>query len=472
MIASFMESFKKNSKRPFIITGGKENSYEQSDLTSNILAHFLKKFLNVNKGALCAVMLDWEEFSIYLTLAVWKCGATCIPVNPNLTEQEKNLLLEKVKPDVILKSNEVMGYLLGAIERDIVNFAARKSDPDDTALILFTSGTSGKPKGVKLSYQNLISSFESLNKVLRHTDADRWLAALPFYHIGGFSVITRSLLSGASIIIPGDKKTGSLVSAIKKYKPTFISLVSTQFKRLLEVKVPAVKEIRKVLLGGGPIPGDLIKEGLKKKWNLAKVYGSSETSSLVTYLDCNKETKYPSAGKPLPGVSIEIRDKNKTLPPGIVGEIAIKSKSLSGEYHNNRRETKSKYKDGFYITGDYGYLDEEGYLFIEARRTDMIISGGENINPSEVEEALKKITGVKDASVFAEEDKEWGHIVSAAVILSEGVSLTPEKIKHQLKDSLTAYKIPKKIYLVFSFPTTPLGKIKKQQLIKEVKNKS
>lgn len=465
MISRFSDSFKKNSKNTFIIESGKKHTYHETDLLTDQLAGLLKKLMNIRKDTLCALMWDKDEYSIYLTLAIWKCGAICAPVNPNLTEREKKVLIETLKPDFVLRSKEFNTFIPGAPEKGSAKFKSIISDAEDTAVVIFTSGTSsGKPKGVKLSYQNLISSFEALNKVLPHNNKDRWLGSLPFYHIGGFSMITRSILSGASIIIPDDLKTETLSDAIKKYKPTFASLVSTQFKRLLDAKTPPIKELRKVLLGGGAVDEELIKEGLKKKWNLAKVYGSSETSSLVTYLDCNKETKFPSAGKPLPGNIIEIREKKKTLPAGNTGEIVIKGNSVSGEYHNAKRETKSKFKDGYYHTGDYGYLDEEGYLFIEARRTDMIISGGEKINPSEVEDALKKIKGVKDASVYGQEDKEWGNVVTAAVILKESVRLTVEEIKSQLKELLASYKIPKKIYLVHSFPTTSLGKIKKQEL--------
>ena len=302
-----------------------------------------------------------------------------------------------------------------------VNNGRRKINFEDTAVVIFTSGSTGKPKGVMLSFNNLIESALTGDQVFKHNEGDRWLASLPFYHVGGFSVITRTFLFGSTLILPGSLNIDDIISAIEKYKPALTSFVSTQLKRLLEVGIKRIPELRHILLGGGFLEAGLVEESFKKGWNVSKSYGSTETSSFVTAL--TKEdfiNKRESAGKALyPNQILIVDDLRNPLDSNMIGEVAVKGKSVTKGYINNSEETKRKFSGDIYYTGDYGYLDKEGYLFIEARRNDLIITGGENVNPYEVEIEILKHPSIKEAAVFGLKDEEWGHVVAAGIVLAE-----------------------------------------------------
>jgi O-succinylbenzoic acid--CoA ligase len=268
-------------------------------------------------------------------------------------------------------------------------------------------------------------------------------------------------------VLPSSLTTEDLAEEIKLRKPSLISFVSTQLKRILDAGIFPNKILRCVLLGGGYIDDGLILQALENGWPVAKVYGSTETSSLVTFLDCkNKKEKISSAGKPLNNNQIYIVDeKRNILPNNNKGEIAVKSDSCSVCYFNNPEETNNKFSEGNYYTGDFGFIDEDGYLFIEARRDDLIVSGGENVNPLEIQKVLKEFPGVLNTYVFGEEDKEWGHIISAAVKSEPGKNISADELKEYLTSKFSSFKIPKKFYFVDEFPLSPLGKVQKKRLM-------
>ena len=191
--------------------------------------------------------------------------------------------------------------------------------------------------------------------------------------------------------------------------------------------------------------------------NHLRVYGSSETASMVTAISTNEiKSKPQSVGKSFSNVEIKISDDS---------EILIKSNSLFKKYLKEENETSSKLVNGFYHTGDLGFVDEDGYLFIEARRNDLIVTGGENVNPFEVEKALLEIPFITEACVFAKQDKTWGQIVSCAIVTDDS-TLSEKKIKDFLKQKIAGYKIPKKIYFTDELPRTPLGKLEREKIKK------
>ena len=337
---------------------------------------------------------------------------------------------------------------------------------DSTAVIIFTSGSTGKPKGVQLTFNNLIQSALTGNQLFNYKKNDRWLASLPFYHVGGFSIITRAIFNGNTLLLPENLNIESVQNVIQKKHPTLTSFVSTQLKRLLENDIKPNPELRHILLGGGFLDTDLVTSAINKGWNVSKSYGSTETASFVTALTATEFViKKESAGKALTPNEILIVDENRNLlEPKTLGEVAVKGKSVAKGYINNRDETGQKFKGDTYYTGDYGYLDDDGYLFIEARRNDLIVSGGENINPYEVETELLRHPYILEASVLGLEDKEWGFITAAAVVTRENKIIQLEELKLFLKDKLAGFKIPKKLFIVEKFPKTEMGKIQKEKL--------
>ena len=470
----------------FIVAGARTYTYAEINVKATYLARILKYNYNISRGDYTVIISDNNLEFILLIFALWKVGSVPVPLNSKLNTQDLEKLLAFITPRNIYIDPKIIfrpSANSTALQKDILfnpdnlyyenikwPFDAILPDlfsQNENALILFTSGSSGMPKGVELTFNNLRMSFENCNVALNQNNKDKWLASLPFYHIGGFSIILRALLSGASIILPHSLATEDLADEIKLRKPSLISLVSTQLKRFVEAGIYPNKFLRCVLLGGGYIDDSLILQSLDNGWPVAKVYGATETSSLVTFIDCkNKKDKISSVGKPLNSNQIFIVDEQRNrLPNNAKGEIAVKSGSCSTNYFRNQKESNVKFIDGIYYSGDHGYIDEEGFLFVEVRRDDLIVSGGENVNPNEIETVIKEFSGILNVSVFGEEDKEWGQIISAAIISEPMGEINSKELKDFLKTKLSSFKIPKKYYFINEFPLSPLGKVQKEKLI-------
>jgi len=415
---------------------------------------------------------------ICIVLALWQLKAIPVLINPRLVSDEINFQTELTDCKTVLISSDLDMIDLES-ESEIIYFPFKSKkvyekieaddelNPDSTAVIIFTSGTEGNSKGVKLSFTNLFQSAKIGDQVIHHTKEDKWLASLPFNHIGGFSIITRSLLFSTSIILPDDLQTEFLAEAFEKFKPTLCSLVPTQLRRLMRSNVQPNSELRNVLLGGGYVDQKLVTDAIHNDWKVTKVYGSTETASMITALTNDEILEYPaSVGKALLPNTIIIFNENKfRAPEGEVGEISISSPAVMKGYYNNDEETESSFKDEFYLTGDMGYLDTEGYLFLEARKTDMIITGGENVNPNEVEDRILEHPDIEDAAVFPLKDDEWGEIVAAAVVMKDSKKkISLDDIKEFLKKNLAGFKMPGKLFLENGLPKNDLGKISRRKL--------
>jgi O-succinylbenzoic acid--CoA ligase len=404
-------------------------------------------------------------------LALWQISAVPVPINTRLTENEISEQINLTQCGFILVSDELKNEFKNTSIKQIkypfeqniklTQPSRLNLDAEDTAAIIFTSGSSSKPKGVELSFNSFYQSAVIGNQLLRHMNSDRWLASLPFYHVGGFSIITRALLFSVPIIIPDSISADELISSIEKFHPTLISLVSTQLKRIVERKIKPNPEMKICLLGGGFSNNELIEEAINLGWPIVKVYGSTETSSFITALLTEEFNFKPnSSGKPLPPNTISIQDENgNELKPFEVGEVVVITPALMKGYAGSSTKPVEEYR-----TGDIGFIDDEGYLFIETRRNDLIVSGGENINTVEVENTILIHTDVIEVCVVGIENKEWGQIVSAAVVLKEKSILTENELKNFLKDKLASFKIPKQIIFVNQLPKSQLGKILREKV--------
>jgi O-succinylbenzoic acid--CoA ligase len=261
---------------------------------------------------------------------------------------------------------------------------------------------------------------------------------------------------GTAIIIPESLSYLHIREAIKKGKPTLASLVSNQLKNFADDSFSPNRELRMVLLGGGFSDSNLVLKAISSGWNIAKVYGSTETSSFVSFMNTEEVKKNPGAS-------------GKALPPNEIiiaadGEIAVKSLSVMIGYFNNAEETSVRLKNGYYHTGDTGLIDHEGYLIVESKRDNLIVSGGENINPFEIEEAILTHHETADACVVGIKDERWGEIVSAAVILNRGSELSEEDLKKYLKERLAGFKVPKKIIFVTHLLKSGIGKVRRDKV--------
>jgi len=420
------------------------------------------------------------DFIINL-LALWQIKALPVLINPRLTSNEieeqiiaanckvvlQNRIIKSIDPSIDMK---VFSYPFDEeLEQDYIE-PGEELNPEDTAVIIFTSGASGNSKGVELSFNNLLQSARIGDKIIHHNKEDRWLASLPFYHIGGFSIISRSLLFGTSIIIPESLKIQDIAEVMKNYNPTLSSFVPTQLKRMVEADILPNDELRHTFLGGGFIDQRLVFDAISDGWNITKVYGSTETSSFVSSISGEEIYDKPkSVGTAVkPNQLIIVNENRFQIPWGEVGEIAVSSPAVMKGYYNDKDETEKKIEDGFYYTGDMGFVDADNYLFIEARRTDLIVTGGENVNPNEVEKRIIEHPEIVDAAVFPLKDDDWGEVVAAAIILKdEKSSIELDQLREFLKDNLAGFKIPKKLFLEKELPRNELEKMLRGKLIEK-----
>jgi len=445
-----------------------------SDL-HNLINGTAKYFLNngVKSHEYIPILSDNSLQYVVTIFALWKISAIPVPINTRLRDEEVLSIVNIVGCSKIIKSSEFNEFLseFPSIEMKIESKSKllqnrNGANLNDTAVIIHTSGTSGKPKGVEITNNNLFQSYLSETKEFHYSSSDCFLASLPFYHIGGIAIINRALLSGGTLVVPRSLKQNDIVDSMLENNPSIISLVPTVIKRLIDSGASPNRNLRHLFLGGGASDDKLISAAFKNGWPVVKVFGSSETTAMVTACYGEELEQHPSsAGKSLDGVEIKILDETKkNINVKMVGEIAIKSPTIAKGYLNNELNWNDKIHDGYYLTGDYGYLDEDDKLFVVARRADLIVSGGENINPREIEKLINEQSAVSESFVFPIENEEWGQIPVAIILLKKDFTLERNKIIADLKLRLASFKIPKKIVFAKEIPKTEMGKVNIEEI--------
>jgi O-succinylbenzoic acid--CoA ligase len=337
----------------------------------------------------------------------------------------------------------------------------------DALAIIHTSGTSGKPKGAVLTHGSILASAIANEKRIPLSDADRWLCVLPLYHVGGLSLLFRAAHSGFTVDLYSRFDVTTIDTALCTGDVTLISLVPTMLYRLLREGNPAAwRNLRFVLLGGAAASQELLALARQSGVRVATTYGMTEAGSQVaTALPDLAEQKPGTVGKPLDGVQVKIvDDTRKAVGSGQYGEIAICGEILMREYDNQPQATTHSLQNGWYFSGDIGYLDADGDLFLVQRRSDLIVTGGENVYPAEVEAVLRQHPAVEECVVVGIPDAEWGQRVAAAIILREGATSDAAALETFAREYLAGYKIPRLIRFVRVLPLTASGKIERHRV--------
>lgn len=460
-----------------VISSSGKLTYAELSKSVNSVCSFLKK-LGIKENDNAAVLSENTLEFMLLIFALWKLNAVPVPLNIKLTGNELKRNIEFSDAKIVLIHHKLFPSfkdLPNAAEFKFVFKQKRKTEnlqstfnANNNALIMFTSGSSGKPKAVVHTFRSLFYSAEAADSIINLKTGDKFLASLPFYHIGGVMIFVRTLLTGSTVVLPESFSSDYLLKAIDKYEVNYISIVGKTLKDFLEKRSYAPKSLKYILVGGGPVDRNLSIEAVKRSWHIIKVYGSTETCSMTAAILPEEILNKPSSsGRPLLGNSFSIK---KFPHESKLGEVVIRSRYLFKEYYKNKKITDEKLRDGYFYTGDIGYLDDDGYIYIQAKREDLIVTGGENVDPTEVKNAIEKFKGVKESYVFGTENKEWGQIVCAAVIAEENFSIDKEELKTFLKKSIAGYKIPKKFLFLKELPRTELGKVMKNELIKRINN--
>ncbi len=335
--------------------------------------------------------------------------------------------------------------------------------------IIYTSGTTGRPKGALLTYGNhWWSAVGSALNLGLHAD-DRWLAVLPLFHVGGLSILLRSVFYGIPVVLHERFDPVAVNAAIAAEQVTIISVVAVMLQRMLAAQgiAPFPAQLRCVLLGGGPAPQPLLEACAARGVPVVQTYGMTETASqAVTLAPADALRKLGSAGQPLLPVEVRISAADgANASVGEVGEICLRGPNITGGYHNRPEATAEALRDGWFHTGDLGYLDAEGYLYVVDRRTDLIISGGENIYPAEVEAVLLAHPAVAEVGVVGVPDAQWGSVPVAFIVPHPAPppNLAADLIAF-VRERLAPYKAPRRITLVAELPRTASGKLRRNLL--------
>ncbi len=425
-------------ERTALIAEGAEVTYAELEAEATWIARRLAAH-GVRRGSTAALTMHPRREQAVLAHALMKVGAAMLPLSPRLTAAERAAVVDLVEPMVDLDDPG----LLTQTEADLPLLG--EHDTDDICAYVLSSGSTGTPKTIGLTYGNFLWSAMGGAFNIGVDPADRWLCCMPLAHIGGLSIVVRSAIYGTTAVVHDGFEVDRVARALAEDGITVVSVVSTMLARLLEAGAD-LSAPRAILVGGGPVPESLLKEALDRGATVVQTYGLTETCSQVTTLAPEDALrKLGSAGRPLLSSHVRIRD----------GEILVQGPTVApGRYDES----------GWLHTGDLGYIDDEGFLYVRDRIDDMIVTGGENVVPSEVEEALLRHPAVADAAVVGREDPEWQQAVTAVVVLAPGAEVTPDELRHHCAETLAGYKVPKRVELAAALPRTPSGKLMRRAL--------
>ena len=380
--------------------------------------------------------------------ALMRLGAVLVPLNTRLTAAE----IDWQRRDAELHHVLDAAALDRLLEHRSQERIEREFDFDQWHSIIYTSGTTGRPKGAILTYANHWWSAVASALNLGLLPDDRWLACLPMFHVGGLSILLRSVICGTTIVVH-DRFDAALANrAIGEHGVTIVSAVGAMLDRMLleRGERPYPRTLRCILLGGGPAPLPLLERAIRAGAPVVQTYGLTETASqVVTLAPEDAVTKLGSAGKPLMGSQVRIAAD---------GEILVRGPTVSPGYLHQPPH------DAWLHTGDLGYLDGDGYLYVLDRRDDLIISGGENIYPAEVEAVLVAHPAVREAGVIGLPDAEWGQTVGAVVALEPGSAATAAELIAFCRQRLAGYKVPRRIEFRQQLPRNAGGKLLRRHL--------
>ncbi len=492
---------KKYPDKEAIIFEGKRISYNELNKRVNSLAKGLLD-LNIGKGDIVALLLyNCPEF-IEATYAVNKIGAIWLPLNFRLAGEELAYILNNAgakllitEPDfhkTILDVQEKLPCIRNYISLDKtlppgwLNYDAILSknpeikvpdteiELDDLQRLMYTSGTTAYPKGAMITYGNFYWKNVSHIIECKYTPDDKSLVIGPLYHVGGMDLGSTPIMQlGGTIVILRKFNTIQTLELIDKEKITQIWAAPAMINMLLQEPTfdkYDVSSVRLVIDGGEKMPLPLIEKFIKKFPNawFSDAYGLTETVSGDTFLAKSKMIeKIGSVGKPVPMLRVRIVDDNdKDVPAKSLGEIILKGPKVFKGYWKNEKATADTIRDGWLHTGDIGYLDEEGYLYIVDRKKDMIISGGENIASAEVERVIYELPQVLEVAVIGIPHPKWLEVPKAFVALKPGQTLCEADVVECCSKKLAKFKVPKEVEFIPALPRNPSGKVLKRELRK------
>jgi long-chain acyl-CoA synthetase len=472
---------------------GRRFSYREFDSAVNRTARLLSAH-GVGKGDVVSLLMPNSAEYVIAYFACFKLGALAGPVNSLLKAQEisyvinnseaRALLIQtefKPKVDEILAELPTLKHVIvfddeAAATREFADdsepLPAVELERDDEAIIIYTSGTTGKPKGCLLTHGNLIANARQISEWLGFSESDRLLTIMPLFHMNAVSVTTMTpLYAGGSTVVSPRFSASRFWKIISDYEITSFGSVATMLSMLLETYPEGVPEglktsqLRFAMCGSAPVPAEVMKR-FEERFNCLVIegYGLSESTCRSTFNPPDECRRPGSCGMPIGNEMRVVDDDDNEVPDGTLGEIVLRGENILKGYFKNTEATERAFRNGWFHTGDVGYRDPDGFFYIVDRKSDMIIRGGENIYPREIDEVLYQHPGVAAAATIGVPDTLYGEEVAAFIILKEGYEVSEEEVIGFCRERLADYKCPKTVRFVKEIPKGPTGKLLKREL--------
>ncbi|WLD92475.1 o-succinylbenzoate--CoA ligase [Alkalihalobacillus sp. AL-G] len=460
--------------RTALVYEGKEWSYEELDQASRHLANQLSG-IGVEHGQHVAFLMGNCPETVILIHAIHYLNAVMVPLNVRLSPYELTYQLDDSDTDWLIvdlqhsKLADELQFDQTFFIDDVKNAKQRDARTEETIhldslhSIIYTSGTTGKAKGVMLTYGNHWWSATGSALNLGIHEGDRWLCCVPLFHVSGLSIVMRSVMYGTAIVLHQSFDPFTFNQSIHQDRITIASVVTVMLSNALDREngAPYPASFRCMLLGGGPAPLPLLDACKAMNVPVFQTYGLSESASqIVTLAPEDSLRKLGSAGKPLLPSQLKIVSETDQSE----GEIFIKGPNVTKGYYKKETVNKETFHDGWLATGDVGYLDEEGFLYVLDRRKDLFISGGENVYPAEIEACLIGHEAVAEAGVSGVDSEKWGKVPAAFIVLKKGAHVTTDQLIAHCEEHLAKYKAPQRIQIVDSLPRNASNKLVRRDL--------
>jgi acyl-CoA synthetase (AMP-forming)/AMP-acid ligase II len=496
--------------REALVCGEQRVTYMEMAEHVNRLANALQA-RGVAQGTKVAVMAMNSPQYVETYYACAKIGAVFVPLNYRAKREEIVHMLNDSQASLLFAGNRYLELIeslkpqLPSIKDfvcidgaaggmpcfdDLLSSASDDEtyveiDEQDATVLMYTSGTTALPKGVILTYLTLsVYVVNTMSPANPEETPEVTLLSVPVYHVAGLTAIMSSIWGGRTLVILPQFEPQLWLEAVQNEHVTHSFVVPTMLKRVMDqpdFDKRDLSSLQLITYGAAPMPYEVVRKAVDVfKCGLMNAYGQTESTSTMTYLGpddhriegteeekAKKLQRLRSVGRPMDDIAVAIMDRDgNILPSGKEGEICVSGSRIMREYHGQKEATEAAIKDGWLHTGDVGYLDEDNYLFITGRTKDLIIRGGENISPGEIESALEDHPKIAEAAVIGVPDVEWGERVMALLVMRPGESMTKDEVIQYCKGRLASFKAPEDVAFVDELPRNPLGKVLKTELRK------